>query len=100
MSPGTNKIRDSEEVGNYGIPKSSKLHRYVNKVRKRYHARYKCNNKRDPKIINFFLFAITVHYLQFSVFTSHAIKTKTVTIQWIKSRILDALDDWYINNLA
>ena len=28
------------------IPKSSKLHRYVNKVRKLYHAR--CNNKRDP----------------------------------------------------
>ena len=34
------------------IPKSSKLHRYVNKVRKLYHARYKCNNKCDPKIIN------------------------------------------------
>ena len=34
------------------IPKSSKLHRYVSKVRKLYHARYKCNNKRDPKIIN------------------------------------------------
>ena len=34
------------------IPKSSKLHRYVDKVRKLYHARYKCNNKRDPKIIN------------------------------------------------
>ena len=33
------------------IPKSSKLNRYVNKVRKLYHARYKCNNKRDPKII-------------------------------------------------
>ena len=25
---------------------------YVNKVRKLYHARYKCNNKRDSKIIN------------------------------------------------
>ena len=35
------------------IPKSSaKLHRYDSKVRKLYHARYKCNNKRDPKIIN------------------------------------------------
>ena len=34
------------------IPKPSKLHRYVNKMRKLYHARYKCNNKRDPKIIN------------------------------------------------
>ena len=30
------------------IPKSSKLHRYVNKVRKLYHARHGCNNKRDP----------------------------------------------------
>ena len=27
-----------------------KLHRHVNKVRKLYHARYKCNNKHDPKI--------------------------------------------------
>jgi len=34
------------------IPKSSRLHRYVNKVKKLYHARYKCNNKRDSKIIN------------------------------------------------
>ena len=30
----------------------SSIHRYVNKVRKLYHARYKCNNKRDSKIIN------------------------------------------------
>ena len=28
------------------------LHRYVHKVRKLHHARYKCNNKRDPEIIN------------------------------------------------
>ena len=36
------------------IPKSSKLHCYVNKVRKLYHAGYTCkwNNKCDPKIIN------------------------------------------------
>ena len=34
------------------ISTSSKLHRYVNKVRKLYHARYICNGKRDPKIIN------------------------------------------------
>ena len=27
-------------------------------------------------------------------------KLKTVTIQWIKSRIGDTIDDWYINNLA
>ena len=35
-----------------------------------------------------------------SVFTSHVIKTKIVTIQWITSRILDTIDDWYIKNLA
>ena len=28
------------------------------------------------------------------------IKTKIVTIQWIKSRIWDTIDEWYINNLA
>ena len=38
---------------------------------------------------------------QFSVFTSHVIKTKKiVTIQWKKSRIWDTIDDWYQNNLA
>ena len=36
----------------------SKLHRYVNKVRKLYHAQCKCNNKQDPKIINFDKMAI------------------------------------------
>ena len=41
-----------KEISTIEIPKSSKLHRYVNKVRKLYHARYKCNNKRDPKIIS------------------------------------------------
>ena len=38
-----------KKISTIEIPKSSKLHRYVNKVRKLYHARYKCNNKRDPK---------------------------------------------------
>ena len=38
-----------KETSTIEIPK---FHRYVNKVRKLYHARYKCNNKRDPKIIN------------------------------------------------
>ena len=42
-----------KKISTIHIPKSSKLHRYVNKVRKLYNARYKCNNKRDPKIINF-----------------------------------------------
>ena len=41
-----------KKISTIEIPKSSKLHRYVSKVRKLYHARYKCNNKRDPKIIN------------------------------------------------
>ena len=41
-----------KKISTIEIPKSSKLHRYVNKVRKLYRARYKCNNKRDPKIIN------------------------------------------------
>ena len=36
----------------------------------------------------------------FSVFTSPWSKLKIVTIQWIKSRIWDAIDDWYVNNLA
>jgi len=41
-----------QKISTIEIPKSSKLHRYVNKARKLYHARYKCNNKRDAKIIN------------------------------------------------
>ena len=39
-----------KKISTIEMPKSSKLHRDVNKVRKLYHARYKCNNKRDPKI--------------------------------------------------
>ena len=39
-----------KKISTIEIPKSSKLHRYVNKVRELYRARYKCNNKRDPKI--------------------------------------------------
>ena len=47
-----------KKISTIHIPKSSKLHRYVNKVSKLYHARYKCNNKQDPKIINFNKMAI------------------------------------------
>ena len=47
---------------------SSKLHRYVNKVRKLYHARYKCNNKRDPEIINLNKMAIPKKAYYFVVF--------------------------------
>ena len=41
-----------KNISTIEILKSSKLHRCVNKVRKLYHAQYKCKNKWDPKIIN------------------------------------------------
>ena len=41
-----------KKISKIEIPKSLRLYRYVHKVRKLYHARYKCNNNRDPKIIN------------------------------------------------
>ena len=53
------------------IPKSSKLHRYVNKVRKLYHARYICNDKRDPKIINLNKMAILKKAYLLSLFSRH-----------------------------
>ena len=53
------KNKNSQHVEAIEIPKSSKRHRYVNKVRKLYHARYICNNKRDPKIINLNKMAIS-----------------------------------------
>ena len=52
-------------------PKSSKLHRYVHKVRKLYHARYKCNNKRDPKMINVNKIAIPKKAYLLSFFSRH-----------------------------
>ena len=53
------------------MPKSSKLHRYVHKVRKLYHARYKCNSKRDPKIINVNKTAIHKRAYLLSFFSGH-----------------------------
>ena len=53
------------------IPKSSKPNRYVNKVRKLYHARYKCNNKRDRKIINLNKMAIPKKAYLLSFFSGH-----------------------------
>ena len=53
------------------IPKSSKLHRYVNKVRKLYHARYKCNYKRDPKIMNLNKMAIPKKAYLLPFFSRH-----------------------------
>ena len=49
----------------------SKLNRSVNKVRKLYHARYKCNNKRDPKIINLNKMAIPKKAFLLSFFRRH-----------------------------
>ena len=47
-----------KKISKIDIPKSSKLHRYVPKVRKLYHARCICNNKCDPKFINLHKMAI------------------------------------------
>ena len=41
-----------EKISTIEKPKSSKLYCYVNKMTKLRHARYKCNNKCDPKVIN------------------------------------------------
>ena len=60
-----------KKISTIGIPKSSKLHRYVNKVRKLYHARYKCNNKRDPKTINLNKMAIPKKAYLLSFFSRH-----------------------------
>ena len=63
-----------KNISTIEIPKSSKLHRYVNKVRKLYHARYKCNNKRDPKIMNLNKMAIPKKAYLLSFFSRHYYK--------------------------
>ena len=60
-----------KKISTIDIPKSSKLHRYVNKVRKLYHARYKCNNKCDPKIINLNKMATPLKACLLSFFSRH-----------------------------
>ena len=50
-----------KKISTIDIPKSSKLH----------HARYKCNNKRDPKIINFNKMAIPKEAYLLSFFSRH-----------------------------
>ena len=60
-----------KKISKIEIPKSSKLHRYVHDVRKLYHARYKCNNKRDPKIINVNKIAIPKKAYLLSFFSRH-----------------------------
>ena len=64
-----------KKISTIKIPKSPKLHRYVNKVRNLYHARYKCNNKRDPKIItcNLNKMAIPKRVYLLSFFSRHYI---------------------------
>ena len=59
-----------KKISTIEIPKSSaKLHRYDSKLRKLYHARYKCNNKRDPKIINLNKMAIPKNAYLLSFFS-------------------------------
>ena len=60
-----------KKISTIDIPKSSKLHRYVNKMQKLYHARYKCNNKCDPKIINLNKMAIPKKAYFLSFFSRH-----------------------------
>ena len=64
-----------KKISKIEIPKSSKLHRYVHKVRKLYHARYKCKNERDPKIINVNKIAIPKKAYLLSFFSRHYHKT-------------------------
>ena len=65
------KIFVFKKISTIKIPKSSKLHRYFNKVRNLYHARYKCNNKRYPKIINLNKMAIPKKAYLLSFFSRH-----------------------------
>ena len=60
-----------KKISKIEIPKSSKLHRYVHKLRKLYHARYKCNNKRDPNIIYVNKIAIPKKAYLLSFFSRH-----------------------------
>ena len=64
-----------KKISTIKIPKSPKLHRYVNKVRNLYHARYKCNNKLDPEIItcNLNKMAIPKRVYLLSFFSRHYI---------------------------
>ena len=56
-----------KKISTIKIPKSLKLLRYVNKD----HVRYKCNNKRDPKIINLNKMAIPKKAYLLSFFSRH-----------------------------
>ena len=60
-----------KKISTIETPKSSKLHHHVNKVRKLYHGRYICNNKRDPKIINLNKMSIPKKACLLSFFSRH-----------------------------
>ena len=55
---------------------------------------------RGSAILHFERYMTSRENKEFSVFTSPWSKLKIVAIQWIKSKICDTIDDWYINNLA
>ena len=63
-----------KKISKIEIPKSSKLHRYVHKLRKLYHAPYKFNKKRHPKIINVNKIAIPKKAYLLSFFSRHCHK--------------------------
>ena len=60
-----------KKISKIEILKSSKLHHSVHKVRKLYHVRYKCNKKRNPKIINVNKIAIPKKAYLLSFFSRH-----------------------------
>ena len=62
-------IPESFKVGWYHPKKTGSSH--LNKVRKLYHARYKCNNKCDPKIINLNKMVIPKKAYLLSFFSRH-----------------------------
>ena len=72
-----------KEISTIEIPKASKLHRYVNKVRKLYHTRYICNNKRDPKIINLNKMAIPKKTYLLSFFSRHYHKIMKLNVKHV-----------------
>ena len=86
-----------KKISTIEIPKSSKLHRYVNKVRKLYHARYKCNNKHDPKIINLNKMAIPKKAYLLSFFSRHALSQDNETSTSIFIIVFLQLCESYVN---
>ena len=73
-----------KKISTIEIPKSSKLHRFVNnKVRKLYHARYKCNKKRDPKIINLNKIAILKRAYLLSFFSRNYHKIMKLNVKHV-----------------